>query len=384
MSEAALFHPLRNVANVQSLLRQIADEVDPGRSYRYMEFCGGHTHALFHFGIPELLPENVRMVHGPGCPVCVMSISRIDLALALAEEPGVILCSYGDLLRVPGSRRRSLLQARADGCDVRMVYSCLETIEIAERHPDKQVVFFAIGFETTTPPTAVLMQRIAAGGIKNLSVVCNHVLTPAAIQHILNAPVLREMEAVRLDGFIGPGHVSAIIGSRPYEYFAEEFAVPVVISGFEPADLLLSILSLVRQTNRRQARVENRLSRVVTDDGNIAAQKLVASVFELRKSFDWRGLGPIPYSALRLKSDFREYDAEHRFHVSLPPARENPACRCGEILRGVAEPEDCLLFGRGCTPENPMGSCMVSSEGACAAHFRYRPPSSSAMRRVGG
>lgn len=372
MSEPALFQPLRRTQTIQSLLDLISEEARPDRAYRYMEFCGGHTHALFHFGIPDLLPPGVRMVHGPGCPVCVMAISRIDLALALAHEPGVILCSYGDLLRVPGSNRRSLLHARSEGCDVRMVYSCLECLDIAKANPAKQVIFFAIGFETTTPPTAVLVKRTAEQGIPNLSIVCNHVLTPAAIQHILNAPELRKMDAVRLDGFIGPGHVSAIIGSQPYAYFAEEFAVPVVISGFEPADLLLALLSLIRQTNRRQAFVENVLSRVVTPQGNVVAQRLVASVFELRKSFDWRGLGSIPYSALRLKTEYREFDAEQRFAITLPSPRENPACKCGAILRGVAEPEDCSLFGKGCTPENPMGSCMVSSEGACAAHYRYR------------
>lgn len=372
MAQGLLFEKLRKTEAVQSLSDRIAEEVLPDRSYSFMEFCGGHTHALFHFGIPDLLPSNIRLVHGPGCPVCVMSISRIDLALALAEQPNVILCSYGDLLRVPGSRRRSLLDARAEGSDVRMVYSCLETIEISKEHPDKEVVFFAIGFETTTPPTAVLVKRIAAEGIKNLSIVCNHVLTPAAIQHILNAPELRDMGAVRLDGFIGPGHVSAVIGARPYHYFAEEFAVPVVIAGFEPADLLLAILSLVRQTNRRESYVENCLPRVVSDEGNVVAQKLVASVFELRKSFDWRGLGSIPYSALRLKSEYAAFDAERRFSLTLPPAKENPACRCGEVLRGVTEPENCVLFGKVCTPENPMGSCMVSSEGACAAHFKYR------------
>ncbi len=337
-----------------------------------MEFCGGHTHAIMKYGIDQLLEGVVRFVHGPGCPVCVMPMSRIDLAIELAKNPDVILCSYGDLLRVPGSKRKSLLNLRAEGSDVRMVYSCLDTLRIAKENPDREVIFFAIGFETTTPQTAVLIQKAKELGVKNLSVVCNHVITPAAIQHILNAPEMREIGKVRIDAFIGPGHVSVIIGTKPYHYFAEEFQKPVVISGFEPVDVLQAVLMIVRQLKERRAEVENQYSRFVTYDGNEKAQRLVAEVFELRKEFEWRGLGIIPYSALKINSMYEDFDAEKRFEVFLPQPKEHPACICGKVIRGVAVPTDCKLFGTVCTPSNPLGSCMVSSEGACAAYFKYR------------
>ncbi len=337
-----------------------------------MEFCGGHTHSIMKFGIDQLLENVVRFVHGPGCPVCVMPMGRIDLALELAKDPKVILCSYGDLLRVPGSNRKSLLDLRAEGSDVRMVYSCLDCLKIAKENPDREVVFFAIGFETTTPQTAVLIKKVKELGIKNLSVVSNHVITPAAIQHILNAPEIREIGRVRIDAFIGPGHVSVIIGTKPYHYFAEEFQKPVVISGFEPVDVLQSVLMIVRQLKDRRAVVENQYGRFVSYEGNVKAQRLVAEVFELRKKFEWRGLGNIPYSALKINSRYKEYDAEERFKVSLPKPKEHPACICGKVIRGVAIPTDCKLFGKVCTPSNPLGSCMVSSEGACAAYFKYK------------
>ncbi len=337
-----------------------------------MEFCGGHTHTIMKYGIDQLLEGTVRFVHGPGCPVCVMPPSRIDLATELAKVEGVILCSYGDLLRVPNSEGKSLLSLRAEGSDIRMVYSCLDVLRIAEENPDKEVVFFAIGFETTTPQTALLIKRAKSLGVKNLSVVCNHVITPAAIQHILNAPEIREIGRVRIDAFIGPGHVSVIIGTRPYEYFAEEFQKPVVISGFEPVDVLRSVLMIVRQLKERRAEVENEYGRFVTREGNLRAQRIVADVFELRKEFEWRGLGKIPYSALKIRSAYREFDAEERFKVKLPKRREHTSCICGRVIRGVARPTDCKLFGTLCTPSNPVGSCMVSSEGVCSAYFKYR------------
>jgi len=355
-----------------ALATALAREVDPARDYSLMEFCGGHTHAIFRYGVQDLLPPNVHLVHGPGCPVCVLPIGRLDMAIELANLPNVILCSYGDMLRVPGSRKRSLLKARAQGHDVRMVYSCAEAIRIAQDNPDKEVVFFAIGFETTTPPTAVAIKQAEALGLRNFSVFCNHVLTPSAIQSILDSPDVRKLGTVRVDGFIGPSHVSTIIGSRPYEFFAEEYQRPVVIAGFEPLDVLQAVRMLVQQLNEGRACVENQFTRGVTRAGNVKAQALVAEVFELRRSFEWRGLGVVPYSGLRIKQKYAAYDAEVRFPLVQKPVPENKACECGAILRGVKKPMDCKIFGTVCTPHNPIGSCMVSSEGACAAYYKYR------------
>jgi hydrogenase expression/formation protein HypD len=276
------------------------------------------------------------------------------------------------MLRVPASRRRSLLKARARGADVRMAYSALEALDIARAHPDREVVFFAIGFETTTPATAVLILKARELGLKNLSVYCNHVLTPSAIQSILDSPEVRALGRVRVDGFIGPSHVSTVIGSRPYEYFAEEYHKPVVISGFEPLDVLQSIRMLVRQLNDGVACVENEFSRGVSREGNARAQALVADVFELRPQFEWRGLGQVAYSGLRIKGEFAAFDAERRFALREQPVNENKACQCPAIIRGVKKPTDCAIFGTVCTPRNPIGSCMVSSEGACAAYYKYR------------
>lgn len=355
-----------------ALSAALAAEVDTAREYHLMEFCGGHTHAIFRYGVQDLLPANVRLVHGPGCPVCVLPVSRLDLAIELAEQPGVILCSYGDMLRVPGSRKRSLLKARAQGHDVRMVHSCAEALAIAQANPDKEVVFFAIGFETTTPPTAVAILEAKRRGLANFSVYCNHVLTPSAIRSILDADDVRRLGHVRVDGFIGPSHVSTIIGSRPYEYFASEYRRPVVIAGFEPLDVLQAVRMLVRQLNEGRAEVENQFTRGVTRTGNVKAQALVAEVFELRRCFEWRGLGVVPYSALRLKRKYAAFDAETRFALAEKPVPENKACECGAIIRGVKKPSDCKIFGTVCTPANPIGSCMVSPEGACSAYYRYR------------
>ena len=349
----------------------VALAAESGRSYQLMEFCGGHTHAIHRYGIQDLLPDNVQMVHGPGCPVCVLPMSRIDNAIALARDAGVILCTYGDMLRVPGSANTSLLRAKAEGADVRMVYSSLDALSIARANPDRQVVFFAIGFETTTPPTAVVIQQAEALGLANFSVFCNHVLTPSAIQNILQSADVRELGRVRIDGFIGPAHVSTVIGSRPYEYFAAEYQKPVVIAGFEPLDVLQSIRMLIHQLNEGRAEVENEFRRAVTREGNRKAQALVAEIFELRRSFEWRGLGVVPYSGLRIKKKYARYDAEARFDLPSLPWADNKACECGAVLRGVSKPRDCKLFGSVCTPETPVGPCMVSTEGACAAYFTY-------------
>jgi hydrogenase expression/formation protein HypD len=363
----------------------IRKAVNPDRNYHLMEFCGGHTHAIFRYGVQDLMPPNVKFVHGPGCPVCVLPIGRIDNAIALVEQHDVILCTYGDVLRVPASGRRSLLKVKAAGADVRMVYSVRDALRIAQENPDREVVFFAIGFETTTPPTAVAIRQAHVEGLGNFSVFCNHVLTPAAIQNILESPEVRDMGSVSIDGFFGPSHVSSIIGSRPYEFFAEEFQKPVVIAGFEPLDVMQSALMLIRQLNEGRYDVENEYTRVVTREGNTKAQSLVAEVFELRRVFEWRGLGMVPYSALRLKDAYAALDAEKRFDTPAIAASDVKGCECPSILRGVKRPVDCKLFGTVCTPENPMGSCMVSSEGACAAYWsygRFRRPETQSRESV--
>ncbi len=346
-------------------------EADPARQYSFMEFCGGHTHAISRYGVRELLPANVRMIHGPGCPVCVLPIGRVDMAIGLALERGAIVCTYGDTMRVPASDNLSLTRAKARGGDIRMVYSAADALTVARDNPEREVVFFAIGFETTTPPTALAILRAQREGLKNFSVLCCHVLTPSAITHILESPEVRQYGTVPIDGFVGPAHVSIVIGSGPYEHFAEEYRKPVVIAGFEPLDVMQTILMLVRQGNEGRAHVENEFSRAVDRDGNLGAQQKVSEVFELRPTFEWRGLGEVPYSALKIRPAYAQFDAERRFGLGYTPVADNKACECGAILRGVKQPADCRIFGTVCTPENPVGSCMVSSEGACAAHYAY-------------
>ena len=362
----------RDGALAQRLAAAIRAEVEPARDYAFMEFCGGHTHAISRYGVTDLLPAKVRMVHGPGCPVCVLPIGRIDMAISLAlERPEVIVCSYGDCLRVPASAGLSMHKARARGADIRVVYSAADALGLARAHPHREAVFFAIGFETTTPPTAVVIREAEALGLGNFSVICNHVLTPPAIAAILDAPGAGQAEGVRLDGFIGPAHVSTVIGSRPYAACARQYRKPVVIAGFEPLDVMQAIRMLIRQVNEGRAEVENEFTRAVTETGNLKAQALVDEVFELRDSFEWRGMGQLAHSALRISERFAALDAEAKFDLAYRSVADNKACECGAILRGVKKPTDCRIFGTVCTPENPMGSCMVSSEGACAAHYSY-------------
>jgi hydrogenase expression/formation protein HypD len=361
----------RDKAIAQKLAAAIGTEVDPQRPYRFMEFCGGHTHAISRYGLEDMLPGNVRMIHGPGCPVCVLPAGRIDMAIRLAERSDIVLCVYGDLMRVPGMKGQSLLRAKARGADIRMVYSTIDAIRIAEQSPERQVVFFAIGFETTTPPTAVMIRLAEKKRLENFSVFCNHVLTPPAMRTILESsddPAIGQLE---IDGFVGPAHVSTVIGTEPYEFVAEDYGKSVVIAGFEPLDLMQAILMLVRQVNQGRREVENQYSRAVTREGNLRAKAKISDIFELRDQFEWRGLGFVPHSALRLKPAYAQFDAEARF--AMPDLRvvDNPACECSAILRGVKRPSDCRLFGTACTPETPIGSCMVSSEGACAAHWTY-------------
>lgn len=355
----------------QRIAERLATEVQPGRRYSFMEFCGGHTHAISRYGVDGLLPESVRMVHGPGCPVCVLPIGRIDMAIRLALEKGVIVCCYGDTLRVPASNGLSLMRAKARGGDIRMVYSPTDVLAIARDNPQREVVFFAIGFETTTPPTALAIRAAAQQGLRNFSVLCCHVLTPAAITHILESPEVRQYGTVPLDGFVGPAHVSIVIGSAPYEPFAAAYQKPVVIAGFEPLDVMQAVLMLVRQVNEGRTVVENEFTRAVTREGNAAAIALMDEIFEHRPSFEWRGLGEVPDSALAIRPAYAQFDAERRFDMAYQSVPDNKACECGAILRGVKRPSDCKIFGTVCTPENPVGSCMVSSEGACAAHYSY-------------
>ncbi|QIA27581.1 hydrogenase formation protein HypD [Thermaerobacter sp. PB12/4term] len=350
------------------LIRKTADEirriVDPNRHYRIMEVCGGHTFSIYRFGLQNLLPDNIELVHGPGCPVCVLPMGRMDDGLAIAERPEVIFTAFGDVMRVPG-RRGTPLELKARGADIRMVYSPLDALKLALDNPDRQVVFFAIGFETTAPSTALTLLRARSLGVRNLTVFSNHVLILPAIRAILESPDMR------LDGFIGPGHVSTVIGARPYEFIPKQYGKPVVISGFEPLDLLQSILMLLRQLREGRAEVENQYARAVPWEGNRAALQAMAEVFEVRPFFEWRGLGFISQSALKLRPEFAEWDAEVRFGVQGVRVTDPKAAQCGEVLKGVLKPHQCKLFGKECTPEHPVGALMVSSEGACAAYYHH-------------
>ena len=361
----------------QGLAARIQREIEPDRRYALMEFCGGHTHAICRHGIEDLLPAEVRLIHGPGCPVCVLPSGRLQAAIDLAERERVILCSYGDLLRVPGTQGNTLLKAKARGADVRMVYSINDALEVARAQPDRHVVFFAIGFETTTPPTAVVLRQARREKLGNFSVYCNHVLTPPALRALLATdlpPPFQEAATCGtglVDGFIGPAHVSTIIGTRAYEFVATEYRRPLVIAGFEPLDVLQSILMLVRQLNAGEVRVDNQYTRAVGAEGNRKAQQWMDEVFEVRPSFEWRGLGELPNSALAIRPAFADWDAECRFTVPTIQASDHKACACGEVLRGIRRPEECKVFASACTPDHPLGSCMVSAEGACAAHYHY-------------
>ena len=353
------------------IAQKIARAARGQRQYRLMEFCGGHTHAISRYGITDLLPANVRMIHGPGCPVCVLPVGRIDSAIELATRHPVTLCTYADTLRVPASNHRSLMKAKAKGADVRMVYSVADALRLAQENPSRDTVFFAIGFETTAPSTALAVRTAEERQLANFSVFCNHVLTPPAMAEILGPGKARNIDAVPIDGIVGPGHVSCVIGSRPYEFVAEEYRRPLVIAGFEPLDLMQAVLMLVTQLNEGRHEVENEYARAVTRGGNAKAQQVMAEVFELRPSCEWRGLGEIPRSAHKLKPTYERFDAEARYGIACRPARDNTACECGAILRGAKIPSQCKAFGTACTPENPLGACMVSSEGACAAHYAY-------------
>jgi len=357
------------------LAREIAHLADPRRHYKFMEVCGGHTHTIYKHGIEDYLPPNLTLVHGPGCPVCVIPMGRVDDAVHIAEQPEVILTSFGDMMRVPGGRG-SFLDATARGADIRMVYSPLDVLKVARQNPDKQVVFLAIGFETTAPSTALTVLQAAQEGVKNFSIFCNHVIILPAIKAILDSPDLR------LDGFIGPGHVSTVIGCRPYEFITRDFHKPIVIAGFEPLDILQAIYMLLRQLAEGRCEVENQYTRVVPWDGNRKALQVIHEVMELRPYFEWRGLGFISHSALKVRDTFTDFDAERRFAVPGVRVTDPKACQCGEVLKGVLKPWECKVFGTACTPETPIGTCMVSSEGACAAYYNYGRFTRTRMREV--
>ena len=347
-----------------ALLSAEIERLARGRRVKLMEVCGGHTHAIYKHGLQDLLPENVELVHGPGCPVCVIPMGRIDDAMAISRVPGVIFATYGDMMRVPSSTG-SLIDAKADGADVRFIYSPLDALVLARRNPDREVVFFAVGFETTAPSTAATLLRARDEGLTNFSVFCNHVTIIPAIKAILDSP------GMQLDGFIGPGHVSTIIGTSPFDFVARDYRLPLVVSGFEPADILQSVVMILRQIVEGQPRVENQYARVVRESGNRRALEILGETMMLRPFFEWRGLGFISHSALAIRPEFAAFDAESRFTVPNVRVTDPKACQCGEVLKGVIKPWQCRVFGSACTPETPIGSCMVSPEGACAAYYNY-------------
>ena len=362
----------RDPEKARSLLKEIKKlvteiEVCKHRPLYIMEVCGGHTHSIFRYGLEGMLPKEIELVHGPGCPVCVLPMGRVDDCIALAEMPNTIFTTFGDAMRVPGSKK-SLLQAKADGADVRMVYSPLDALDLARKNPDKQVVFFGLGFETTMPSTAFTVLQAKADGIKNFSLFCNHITIIPTVKAILDSPDMQ------IDGFLGPGHVSMVIGIEPYEFIADHYKRPLVVAGFEPLDVLHSVWMVLKQIAEGRAEIENQYSRIVPDHGNDEALAAVSEVFELREFFEWRGLGSIDHSGVRMRSEYIDFDAERKFTVPDIKIADPKSCQCGEVLKGVIKPFACKVFGKACTPETPLGALMVSSEGACAAYYQYGDP----------
>ncbi len=361
----------RDPLAARGLLREIEAATQrlgatPAKPLQVMEVCGGHTHSIFRYALKDLIPPALEFVHGPGCPVCVLPMGRVDDCIAIAREPNVIFTTFGDAMRVPGSRS-SLLQARAEGADIRMVYSPLDALELAARNPDKRVVFFALGFETTMPTTAMTVLEAERRGIGNFALFCNHITIMPTMKAILDEPDLR------IDGFIGPGHVATVMGLAPFEYLVHAYKKPLVISGFEPTDILQSLLMVLRQLEEgpEQARVENQYSRLVNADGNRVALQAIERVFELRDTFEWRGLGMIDHSGVRMREAYARFDAERIFEVPGVSVSDPENCQCGEVLKGVLKPPQCKAFGTLCTPQTPLGALMVSSEGACAAYYQF-------------
>ncbi|MGF1612966.1 MAG: hydrogenase formation protein HypD [Gammaproteobacteria bacterium] len=347
---------------IEGLTEQIP--LTHGRPLQIMEICGGHTHTIFRYGLAALLPDAVEFVHGPGCPVCVLPMGRVDDCVALAEQPEIMLTTFGDAMRVPGSAK-SLLQAKADGADVRIVYSPMDALALARRHPDRDVVFFALGFETTMPATALTVLQADRDGIENFSLFCNHITIVPTLKALLDG------EALHLDGFIGPGHVSMVIGTRPYDFIAQEYGKPFVVAGFEPLDFLQALWMVLKQLAAGHSAVENQYRRVVSETGNQKALDAIGEIFELRESFEWRGLGYVDHSGVRIRDAYARYDAERKFSIPNLEAADPQACQCGEVLRGLLKPWQCRVFGSACRPETPLGALMVSSEGACAAYYQF-------------
>jgi hydrogenase expression/formation protein HypD len=350
------------VASIERLALELARP--SGAPIQLMEFCGGHTHTIFRYGLSQLLPPSIELVHGPGCPVCVLPMGRVDDCIMLAERPEVILTSFGDALRVPGSQG-SLLAAKARGADVRIVYSPLDALELARKHPDREVIFFALGFETTMPSTALTVLQAERDGVENFSLFCNHITTLPTIKAILDSPDMA------IDGFLAPGHVSMVIGARPFNFVAERYRRPIVVTGFEPLDILQSIWMLLEQIAAGRAEVENQYARAVREQGNAVALEAIGKVFQLREFFEWRGLGSIDNSGIKMRDAYARFDAERRFSVKHLKIADPKACQCGEVLKGVLRPWECKVFGGACTPETPLGALMVSSEGACAAYYKF-------------
>jgi hydrogenase expression/formation protein HypD len=350
------------IAAIKELTRKLPISRD--EPLHLMEVCGGHTHAIFRYGISNMLPPEIEFVHGPGCPVCVLPMGRVDDCVAIAETPGVIFTTFGDAMRVPGSTK-SLLQAKADGADIRMVYSPLDALALARANPDKEVVFFGLGFETTAPSTAFTVLQAEAEGVTNFSLFCNHITIIPTMQAILESPELR------IDGFLGPGHVSMVIGTRVYEFIAERYKKPLVVAGFEPLDVLQSVWLVLKQIAEGRCEIENQYGRIVPPDGNQAALDAMDRVFETREFFEWRGLGSIDHSGVRMREAYARFDAERKFAMPALQVEDPKACECGEVLKGLIKPWQCKVFGTSCTPATPLGALMVSSEGACAAYYQY-------------
>jgi hydrogenase expression/formation protein HypD len=350
------------IKEIESLVATIPRPSD--RPLHIMEVCGGHTHSIFRYGIEGMLPEAIELVHGPGCPVCVLPMGRVDDCVFIAEQPGVIFTTFGDAMRVPGSKK-SLLQAKADGADIRMVYSPMDALALARKNPEREVVFFGLGFETTMPSTALTILQAESEGRTNFSVFCNHITIVPTIKAILDSP------DIQLDGFLGPGHVSMVIGTAPYAFIADFYKKPMVVAGFEPLDILQSLWMVLKQIKEGRAEIENQYARIVPEAGNAAALAAVSRVYELREFFEWRGLGSIDHSGVRLRKDYARFDAERKFAIANLKIADPQSCQCGEVLKGAIKPWQCKVFGSACTPETPLGALMVSSEGACAAYYQY-------------
>ena len=366
----------RDPVLADKLLNEIKIDIDllkySERKIRMMEVCGGHTHTIFKYGLEQLLPKEIELIHGPGCPVCVLPINKVDECVELAEEKQVILTTFGDAIRVPGSKK-SLLQAKAEGADIRIVYSPMDALDIAVKNPGKDVVFFALGFETTMPSTALTVQEAKKQEVLNFSILCNHITIPQTLKALLDT------DNLNLDAFIGPGHVNMIIGTEVYGFIVNQYKKPIVVSGFEPLDILQSISMLIKQLLENRCEIENQYKRVVSKKGNIIAQEAINNVYQIKEYSEWRGLGLIPESGVMLRNEYELYDAEKKYDLKTVNTPDPEKCQCGEVLQGFIKPYECKLFGKECTPHNPIGALMVSSEGSCAAYYNYKYPSENSV-----